>query len=38
MVRDRPLVGFGSGSFAERYRERENISSEKVAAASHTIR
>jgi O-antigen ligase len=37
MVRDRPLWGFGSGSFAERYRERENVSSEKVAAASHTI-
>jgi O-antigen ligase len=37
MVRDRPLVGFGSGSYAERYREREHVSSEKVAAASHTI-
>jgi O-antigen ligase len=37
MVRDRPLLGFGSGSYAERYRERERVSSEKVAAASHTI-
>jgi putative inorganic carbon (HCO3(-)) transporter len=37
MVRDRPAGGFGSGSYAERYRERERVSSEKVAAASHTI-
>jgi O-antigen ligase len=37
MVRDRPLWGFGSGSFAERYRVREHVTSEKVAAASHTI-
>ena len=37
MVRDRPLAGYGSGSYAERYREREHVSSEKVAAASHTI-
>ena len=37
MVRDRPIAGFGSGSYAERYRERERVSSEKVAAASHTI-
>jgi O-antigen ligase len=37
MVRDRPIAGFGSGSYAERYREREQVSSEKVAAASHTI-
>jgi O-antigen ligase len=37
MVADRPIWGFGSGAFAERYRERENVSSEKVAAASHTI-
>jgi putative inorganic carbon (HCO3(-)) transporter len=37
MVRDRPLTGFGSGSYAERYREREDVSSEQVAAASHTI-
>jgi O-antigen ligase len=37
MVADRPVWGFGSGSFAERYREREHVSSERVAAASHTI-
>ena len=37
MVQDRPVFGFGSGSYAERYRERERVSSEKVAAASHTI-
>jgi O-antigen ligase len=37
MVRDRPLLGFGSGAFADEYREREKVSSEKVAAASHTI-
>ena len=37
MVRDRPVLGYGSGSYAERYREREHVSSEKVAAASHTI-
>ena len=37
MIRDRPVHGYGSGSYAERYRERERVSSEKVAAASHTI-
>jgi O-antigen ligase len=37
MVRDRPLWGYGSGAFAEQYRERERVGSEKVAAASHTI-
>jgi O-antigen ligase len=37
MVRDRPLYGFGSGAYADEYRERERVSSEKVAAASHTI-
>jgi O-antigen ligase len=37
MVRDRPILGFGSGAFAERYRAREDVSSEQVAAASHTI-
>jgi O-antigen ligase len=37
MVRDRPLLGFGSGAYAREYREREQVSSEKVAAASHTI-
>ena len=37
MVRDRPVFGFGSGAFEERFREREDVSSAKVAAASHTI-
>jgi O-antigen ligase len=37
MVRDKPLLGFGSGAYADEYREREHVSSEKVAAASHTI-
>ena len=37
MVADRPVWGFGSGAFAERYSERERVSSEQVAAASHTI-
>jgi O-antigen ligase len=37
MVRDRPLLGYGSGAYAEEYRARERVSSEKVAAASHTI-
>ena len=37
MARDRPVWGFGSGSFAERYREREGVTSELVAAVSHTI-
>jgi O-antigen ligase len=37
MVRDRPVLGFGSGAYADEYRIREHVSSEKVAAASHTI-
>jgi putative inorganic carbon (HCO3(-)) transporter len=37
MVRDQPLWGFGSGGYADTYRAREHVSSEKVAAASHTI-
>src|SRR5919197_4328858 len=37
MVRDRPLWGFGSGAYADEFRAREHVSSEKVAAASHTI-
>jgi O-antigen ligase len=36
MFRDRPLHGFGSGAFQERYREREGVRSAKVAAISHT--
>jgi O-antigen ligase len=37
MARDRPVWGFGTGSFAERYRVREGIRSQRVAAISHTI-
>jgi hypothetical protein len=37
MFVDRPIAGFGSGSFAERFRERENVSSIRASAASHTI-
>jgi O-antigen ligase len=37
MARDRPLWGFGSGSFADRYRKRQHVHSQKTAAASHTI-
>jgi O-antigen ligase len=36
MFRDRPLQGFGSGAFQERYREREHVRSAKLAAVSHT--
>jgi O-antigen ligase len=36
MVGDRPGWGFGSGSFAERFRAREDVRSERAAAASHT--
>jgi O-antigen ligase len=36
MFADRPLHGFGSGAFQERYRARENVRSPKVAALSHT--
>ena len=34
---ERPLQGFGSGSFNERYVEREKVSEERADAASHTI-
>jgi hypothetical protein len=37
MFADRPLYGFGSGAFAERFREREGKSSREAASASHTI-
>jgi O-antigen ligase len=37
MFRDRPLTGFGSGSFAERYRAREHVASTRLSAESHTI-
>jgi putative inorganic carbon (hco3(-)) transporter len=37
MFADRPVSGFGSGAFPERYRARENVTSPRAAAASHTI-
>jgi O-antigen ligase len=37
MFADRPLWGFGAGSFAERYRAREHVGSPQTATASHTI-
>jgi O-antigen ligase len=37
MVADRPLYGFGSGSFGKEFREREDASSQRAASASHTI-
>jgi hypothetical protein len=37
MAADRPLTGFGSGSFADRYRKREHVVSSRLSAESHTI-
>jgi O-antigen ligase len=37
MFLDRPVWGFGAGSFEDSYRERENIRSKRRAAISHTI-
>jgi O-antigen ligase len=37
MFADRPLWGFGSGSFAQKFREREQASSREAASASHTM-
>jgi putative inorganic carbon (HCO3(-)) transporter len=37
MMGERPLWGFGAGSFGEVYREREGIRSRRTAAVSHTI-
>src|SRR4051812_13303550 len=37
MFADRPLQGFGSGAFAERFRAREKVGSREAAVASHTI-
>jgi O-antigen ligase len=34
---DRPLGGWGSGSFAREYRRAEDVSAERAASASHTI-
>jgi O-antigen ligase len=36
MARDRPVWGFGSGSFAERFRARERVRTVRAAAVSHT--
>jgi putative inorganic carbon (HCO3(-)) transporter len=37
MFADRPVYGFGAGSFAERYRAREHLLSKLSPAESHTI-
>ena len=37
MFEARPVYGFGAGSFAERFRAREHVTSRRVAAISHTI-
>jgi O-antigen ligase len=34
---DRPLGGFGPGSFAQEYRSREHVDSNNATSASHTI-
>jgi len=34
---DRPVLGWGSGSFSTVYRREENVSSERATTASHTI-
>jgi O-antigen ligase len=36
MFLDRPILGFGSGSFAEQFRKREKTSDVRAASASHT--
>jgi O-antigen ligase len=37
LARERPLAGWGSGSFEDEYREHEDSSSREATAASHTI-
>ena len=38
MAADRPIAGYGSGSFSEQYRKREHLlSSSRTSAESHTI-
>jgi O-antigen ligase len=37
MFASRPVWGYGSGAFAQTYREREDASSQQAASASHTI-
>ena len=36
MIGDRPVWGYGSGSFGQEYREREGVRSRRIAAVSHT--
>ncbi|MDQ6915904.1 MAG: O-antigen ligase family protein, partial [Actinomycetota bacterium] len=37
LFRDRPVAGWGTGSFSKEYRRHERVSSERAADASHTI-
>jgi O-antigen ligase len=37
LFEERPLEGWGSGSFAREYRRAEDVSAERAASASHTI-
>ena len=37
MARDRPLWGYGSGGFADEYRERKKLRSQRALAESHNI-
>ena len=37
LARERPLAGWGSGSFQDEYREHEDSSGREATAASHTI-
>ena len=37
IAKDRPLFGYGSGSFADQYRKRERVVSSRISAESHTI-
>jgi O-antigen ligase len=37
MFLDRPILGYGSGAFAEQFRKREKTSDARAASASHTI-
>jgi len=37
LLRDRPVAGYGAGSFSARYRKAERASSERAVDASHTI-
>ena len=37
LARDRPVAGFGTGSFSREYRRHENTTPERAVSASHTI-